>query len=73
MTNDNTPPDSPDVKLHADFGDIETMLNMRNWLENALEQAGAKSVGAGMGMGAADVQIKLQGYLFNVQIRPIEG
>jgi hypothetical protein len=45
----------------------------RKWLEKILENAGATIAGAGLGMGAADVQIELEGYLFNVNIRPIEG
>lgn len=68
--NDNRP---PKLGLHPDFGDIEIMLNMRNWLSKALELSGATEEGAGMGMGRADVQIAIEGHLFNVEIRPING
>ena len=68
--NDNTP---PKLELHPDFGDIEVMLNIRNWLMKALELSGAIEKGAGMGMGRANIQISLEGHLFNVEIRAING
>lgn len=57
--------------LHPEFGDPETLLNSRRWLEKALEAAGATRTGAGIGMGQADVDIILEGCKFNVSIRPL--
>ena len=69
MTNDNQP---PHFELHPNFGDVEAMMNVRTWLEKALEKSGAKIVGGGMGMGTADVDITLEGFRFDVSIRAIE-
>lgn len=46
------------------------MLNMREWLTIACENAGAAFTGGGIGMGEADIDIMLQGHKFNVRIRP---
>lgn len=75
MSNDNEPPlfasttELPQLELHPDFGDTESMWNMRQWLQNAIEKAGAKQTGAGMGMGEADIDFELEGHKFNVTIR----
>ena len=50
--------------------DADEALNMRAWLEKALEAAGAKVTDAGMGMGGADVGINLDGAAFSVRIKP---
>lgn len=50
--------------------DVEAFLNMRNWLQEALEAKGAKIWGAGIGCGQADVSIDLDGFSYNVSIRP---
>ena len=77
MTNDNTPISSkitntplPKMELHPEFGDPECLWNMRKWLQNALEKQGAIQTGAGMGMGAADIDFTLEGYSYNVVIKP---
>lgn len=57
--------------LHPDFGDAPSLWNSRQWLQEACEAKGAKMTGGGMGMGAADIDIILDGCHFNVQIRPI--
>jgi hypothetical protein len=61
----------PPLVLHPDFGDVESMWNMRMWLQSALEAKGAKQTGAGMGMGAADIDFELEGHHYNVRIKPL--
>ena len=61
----------PPLALAEDFGDPETLLNSRDWLQSALEAKGAKITGAGIGCGQADLSIGLDGCKFNVSIRPI--
>lgn len=51
-------------------GDPIALLNSRDWLRKALEAAGAKSTGSGVGGCQADVDIELEGCEFNVSIRP---
>lgn len=72
--NDNNPLDITGVlpenlELHPDFGDVESMWNMRQWLRAAIEAKGAKQTGAGMGMGEADIDFVLEGHKFNVVIK----
>jgi hypothetical protein len=62
--------DMSDV-FHEDFGDGDQMLNMRNWLEQALVAHGAVFDGGGCGMGEADIDILVQGMRFNVRIKPL--
>lgn len=59
--------------LHPDFGDPETLLNSRAWLQRALEAKGAKIVGGGIGMGQCDLDFTLDGctFTFNVSLRPL--
>lgn len=63
--------DIPEAVLHEDFGDPETMLNSRDWLQSALESKGATWLGGGVGMGDADIDIELEGVKYNIRIRPI--
>lgn len=68
------PTDKPLVEedvLADDFGDVKTLWNSRIWLQSALEGKGAKVFGYGMGDGQVDLDIKLEGQMFNVSIRPI--
>jgi hypothetical protein len=55
--------------------DLDSLLNMREWVRSALEAKGARCVGAGIGcggaMGIADVQIELDGHQYNIEIRPL--
>ena len=60
----------PVGELHEDFGDPETLLNSRYWLQSALESKGAIPYGAGIGMGQADVSIMLEGMKYLVTIKP---
>lgn len=59
-----------DFLLAPSFGDPETLLNSRDWLQGALTSSGATVVGGGCGGGQADLDIDLQGCRFNVSIRP---
>lgn len=56
--------------LAEDFGDPVTLLNSREWLENAVEAKGARVTGGGCGGGQADIDIVLEGCKFNLSIRP---
>ena len=53
------------------FTDLEAAINMRDWLQVAIEKAGAKVVGSGMGFGAGDLWFKLEGFEYMVSIKPI--
>jgi len=63
--------DLPVLSLHEDFGDPKQLLNMRQWLQDALEVKGAKFTGGGVGMGEADLDIILEGHEYNINIKPI--
>jgi hypothetical protein len=51
--------------------DVASFLNMRDWLTNAAEAMGAKTVGGGVGLGQADIDIELDGFRYNISIRPL--
>lgn len=51
--------------------DVEAFWNMRQWLQKAVEAAGAKVTGSGIGMGRADIDIELDGCRYNVSIKPL--
>lgn len=70
--NDNETPTIviPD-DLHPGFGDVESMFNMRTWLEKAVTAQGAKVTGGGIGMGVADIDIELEGFGYWINIKPI--
>lgn len=53
--------------------DVEAFLGMRDWLERALAAQGAKTAGAGIGCGQADLDIELDGHRYNVSIRPLDS
>jgi len=73
MTDVTESEDLPVTKYADDFGDPETLLNSRNWLQQALEAKGAVfDGGAGIGCGQADIDIKLEGMRYNVSIRPLK-
>lgn len=61
----------PKLALAKDFGDPETLFNSREWLRKALEAKGARFTGGGIGGGEADIDIELEGFQFNVRIRPM--
>ncbi len=60
----------PGLKLSDDFGDAETLFNSREWLEKALVGNGAKITGKGCGLGQSDLDVEIEGFKFNVSIRP---
>jgi hypothetical protein len=53
------------------FTDMEAAINMRMWLQHACEEKGAKVVGSGYGFGAGDLDLEIEGFLYNVSIKPI--
>ena len=66
MANDN---DAPFEKL-----DMDSLLNIREWVRDAVEAKGAKVTGCGIGvkgiLGMADIDIEIQSYRFNLEITP---
>jgi hypothetical protein len=61
----------PVGELAAAFGDVESLFNSRAWLRIALEANSAKIIGGGCGLGQADLDAEIDGYKFNVSIRPL--
>lgn len=59
-----------------DFGktldemDVTAFMNVRTWVEEALEAKGAKITDAGIGMGQADLGVVIDGMPFGISIRP---
>ena len=62
---------SPPATGDLGFTDIEAALNMRDWLQRAIEMSGAKIEGGGMGCGAGDLWFNLDGCTFFVSIKPV--
>ena len=50
--------------------DIESFLNIRTFVEKALEAKGAEITDGGMGAGRADIGFMVEGMPFGIQIRP---
>ena len=73
----DAPPIGQDNAPSTEFAklDLDSLFNVRKWVQAALEAKGAKCVGAGIGcggtMGIADVQIELDGHQYNIEIKPI--
>jgi hypothetical protein len=65
--NDNDPKFGSDLLSM----DVEAFLNMRDWLQAAIEAKGAKVDGAGIGCGQADVSFVLDGHRYSVSIQPL--
>lgn len=61
-----------DMTLSPEFGDVDAMLNSRDWLQKAIEARGAKIDGGGFGMGECDLDFTLEGCRFNVTLRPLK-
>lgn len=53
------------------FTDMEAAINMRGWLQDACEAKGAKIVGSGYGFGQGDLDLEIEGFRYNVSIRPL--
>lgn len=51
--------------------DTDAFFAMREWLTKAVEAAGAKKDGGGIGMGQADIDVELDGCRYNIAIRPL--
>lgn len=77
MPNDNdTPPQvQPDADKPLGFDsadEIEPAFNMRQWVSKALQDKGAKQIGAGIGFGEADIDIELDGHHYNIRIKALK-
>lgn len=59
------------IESDSGFGDPNQLLNMRYWLQAAIEAKGGQQIGAGFGMGEADIDFELEGHNYNVVIKPI--
>jgi hypothetical protein len=70
--NDNQPPAilQDEGGKVLGFEDIGAAFNMRDWLQRAVEKAGARMTGGGFGFGEADLDIELEGCRFNIVIKP---
>ena len=64
--------DGPPVGFGSEDGrlDNEAFFNMRAWLQDAIVAKGATVWGAGIGCGQADISFDLDGFGYNVSIRP---
>jgi len=51
--------------------DVEAFFNIRGWLQRACEAQGAKMVGAGIGFGQTDLEVEIEGHLYNISIKPV--
>jgi hypothetical protein len=51
--------------------DVEAFLNIRDWLQAAIEAKGAVVDGTGIGCGQADISFELDGYRFWVSVMPV--
>lgn len=60
--------DLPPMQWHPDVVDPVAQLNIRSWLQKALEAKGAKITGGGCGVGGADLDFTLEGCKFNVVV-----
>lgn len=76
----NLPEDFPPLAAARGFGtpegglasmDVHAFLNMRDWVQAACEAKGAKMTGGGVGCGQADIDIELEGYHYNISIKPL--
>jgi hypothetical protein len=59
-----------------DFGktldemDVTAFMNVRDWVEDALKAKGGEITDAGIGMGQADLGVRIDGMPFGISIRP---
>jgi len=71
MNDESTKTPTEDLQLEGNPEDWMTNLNMRDWVQEALEAKGAEIIGAGCGASASDLDIEFQGMEYNIKIRPI--
>lgn len=50
--------------------DWEALFNMREWLSEAIKAKGGQITGGGCGCGQADLDIELEGFEYDITIRP---
>ena len=61
------------VLIDMDKNDIdwEELYNIREWVADAIVTKGAHIHGCGFGMGQADLDFKLDGFLFSLSVKPM--
>lgn len=65
------PPQQPVAGGMDVNGDVEAMLNLRDWIENILKSNGCTITGSGMGFGGADLWFAHQGAEFFLTVKPV--
>lgn len=61
--------DSP-PNIEGGLYDTEELLNLRDWLEQILTENRAEITDAGIGMGYADIGFTLDGFPYQVSVKP---
>lgn len=56
--------------MMLDDMDLEAFMNLRDWVQKALEDAGGEIIDSGMGAGKADLGLQLEGYDYSISMRP---
>ncbi len=51
--------------------DVDAAFNIRAWMEDAVIAKGAKVVGAGIGPDGSAIDIEIDGFKFNVFVKPL--
>jgi hypothetical protein len=65
-------PDGVDESSMDEFRrENSSIFETRRWVQDALENHGARVTGAGCGMGEADIDIEIGSERFNIVIKPI--
>lgn len=59
------------VEFQGTKEEWEASYNMREWVREALEAKGAEFTGGGFGAGGSDIDIELEGFEYNIAIRPL--
>lgn len=60
------------ITLDGDPADWAANLNMRNWVQAALEAKGAIFSGAGVCAESSDLDIAFEGVQYNIRIRALK-
>lgn len=61
--------DEPTETLKGDPDHWKANLDMRDWVTKALEARGAKFIAGGVCGEYSDIDIELEGFLYNIKIR----
>ena len=68
--NDNDKPEVDWSEFNVN-GDVNSMFNLRDWLQKILEKNGCKITDSGLGFGKADLCFELDDNQYGVSIWPI--